>query len=109
MGVGEWITANLGTVAAVAVPVLGATGGALHWLLQGRSEKAYERGWDRVAELDEEVRLLRIALHRATRRVNVGLTVSEILSLAMSLPLEDRLRAVKQARAIAERLLGESQ
>jgi hypothetical protein len=82
------------------------SGAAFRWLLSDRNQKAYERGWDRVAELEEEVRLLRIALHKATQRGNDGWTISEILSLAMPLPLDDRIRAVKQAREIAEAELG---
>lgn len=106
MGVGKWTAENWTALVAAGVPLLAAFGAAYRWLVQGRSEKAYERGWDRVAELEEEVRLLRIAVHRATQRGNDGWTVSEILSLAMPLPLEDRLRAVRQARQIIEQALG---
>lgn len=104
----EWSADTWAAVGTAAVVVLGALGACFRWLLSDRSRKAYERGWDRVAELDEEVRLLRIALHKATRRGNAGWLVSEILSLAMPMPLEDRLRAVRQAREIAERSLGDA-
>jgi hypothetical protein len=84
--------------------VLAALGAGLRFLIgRDRSFEAHERGWTRAAELEEEVRLLRIALHKATQRGNTGWTISELLSLAMPLPMEDRLRAVRQAREIAER------
>jgi hypothetical protein len=109
MGVKEWNADTWAAVLGAAVVVLGALGAAFRWLMQDRHEKAYERGWDRVGELEEEVKLLRIALHRATQRGNVGLVVSEILSLAMPLPLEDRIRAAKQARQIVEHSLNGGQ
>lgn len=67
--------------------------------------RMHESGWKRASELEEETKLLRIALHKARVRSSVRLTISEILVLAMPLPLEARLQAVKQAREIAEQSL----
>jgi hypothetical protein len=107
MGVTSWTGEAWGAIIAGSAALLAAVGGGCKYLLsRDRSFQAHERGWQRVAELDEEVRLLRIALHKATARGNAGWTVSEILSLAMPLPLEDRIRAVRQARQIAERSVG---
>lgn len=106
MGVGTWSGETWALVVGAGVPGLAALGAGFRWIISGRNAMAYERGWDRVAELEEEVRLLRTALHREAQRGNDGWTISEILSLAMPLPLEDRIRAVKQARIIAERSLG---
>jgi hypothetical protein len=94
-------------IIAAGVPALAGIAACFRWLLSDRNATAYERGWDRVGELEEEVRLLRIALHRATHRGNTGWTVSEILSLAMPLPFADRIRAVKQAREIVERSMAD--
>lgn len=69
------------------------------------SFRIHERGWARVSELETEVSLLRIALSRAQQRGGDYSTASEILVLAMPMPLEDRIRAVKQARIILERSL----
>lgn len=80
-------------------------------LLQARKDgsdsswRIHERGWQRASEIEEEAKLLRIALHKARNRSSVLLTISEIFLLAMPLPLEARLQAVKQAREIAERSL----
>lgn len=109
MGVEKWSADTWAVVAAAGIPALGAFGAAYRWIVQGRSEKAYERGWERVAELEEEVRLLRIALHRATQRGNDGWTVSEVLSLALPLSLEDRIRVVRQVREMVERSFGVGQ
>lgn len=106
MGVGQW-TENWVALLGAGIPGLAALGAGFRWITRGRNEKAYERGWDRVVELEEEVRLLRIALHKEAQRGNDGWTISEILSLAMPLPLEDRIRAVRQARIIAERSIGD--
>lgn len=72
------------------------------------SFRMHERGWARASELEEEVRLLRIALSRQQRRGSAHSTISEILLIAMPLPLEDRIRAVKHARELAERSLSGS-
>ena len=105
MGVAGWSGEAWAGIITATVAAAGAIGAGVKWLVSDRTHKAYERGWDRVTELDEEVKLLRIALHKATQRGNTGWTVSEILSLAMPLELEDRLRAVRHAREIAERSL----
>ena len=82
-------------------------------ILQARKDSSdhnwriHERGWQRAVELEEEAKLLRIALHRARTRSSVRLTISEILLLAMPLPLVARLQAVKQAREIAEQSLSD--
>ena len=108
MGVGEWSGEAWGAVLTGGAAVLVALGAGCRYLLgRDRTFQAHERGWQRAGELEEEVRLLRIALHKATQRGNTGWTLSEILALAMPLPLEDRLRAVKQAREIAEREAGQ--
>lgn len=102
MGGIEWILAGSGLLNLVAVGKL---------VLQARKDNSdghwrlHERGWLRTSELEEEVRRLRIALHKASARSSVRLTISEILVLAMPLPLEARIEAVRQAREIAERSL----
>jgi hypothetical protein len=106
VGVEKWSADTWAAVGTAMVVILGGLGAYLRSLLGVGEHKAYERGWDRVAELEEEVRLLRIALHKEARRGNDGWTVSEILSLAMPLGLEDRIRATRQAREIIERTLG---
>jgi hypothetical protein len=102
----QWNGEIIAALIAAAVPLIAGLGAGYRWLTNGRNAKAYERGWDRVAELEEEVQLLRIALHKATQRGNDGWTALEISLLAMPLPVEDRIRAVKQARRIIERTLG---
>jgi hypothetical protein len=109
LGVEKWSADTWATVLGAAVVVLGALGACFRWLLSDRNQKAYERGWDRVAELEEEVRLLRIALHKATQRASDGWTISELLSLAMPLPLADRIRVVRQVREMIERSSGGGQ
>jgi hypothetical protein len=89
----------------LAVPFLIASLKFLRSTLLGSADrelKQHELGWKRAAELEEEIRLLRTALHRSQTRSAARATISEILLLAMPLPLEERIRAVKQARAIAE-------
>lgn len=110
MGVDGWT----GEVKAALITALVTVGLAcvagLRWLFGKASDKTFrehERGWQRAAELEEEVRLLRTALHKAAQHGNDGWTISEILSLAMPLSLEDRIRAAKQGREIAERSLEE--
>jgi hypothetical protein len=92
-------------IGAAGSAILGALWAGLRLLINGREDKSYEQGWQRVAALEEEVRLLRIALHKATQRGNDGWTISEVLSLALPLPLEDRIRVVRQVREMVERSL----
>lgn len=105
---GEWPWEASVAIAGLAIPNLIL---ACRWIFRslrgsdGVSLRIHERGWERTTELETEVRLLRIALQRQSTRSSAYATVSQILLLAMPMPLEDRIRAVKQAREIAERAL----
>lgn len=100
----ETLLALIGSV-ATNVALLGR--GVFKWYTRtdDSSFRMHERGWARASELEEEVRLLRIALSRQQRRGSAHSTISEILLIAMPLPLDDRIRAVKHARELAERSL----
>lgn len=105
MGVGQWPWEALAAVVVACTALMTALGRGCWKLLQSGSDnrwKMHERGWDRVTELDEEVRRLRVALSRSDQRSNVYATVSEVLTLAMPFELESRVAAVRHARLIAE-------
>lgn len=106
----EWPWEAITTAAGLALTNLALLFRGLYRLLADSSAsqaRMHELGWERVAELEQETKLLRIALHKANVRSNVRLTISEMLVLAMPLPLEARIQAVKQAREIAEQSLPE--
>ena len=94
VAVGTLVLTNLATLARGLFKIFSNAGDS--------SFRMHERGWARASELEEEIRLLRIALHKQQVRGSAYSTISEILVLAMPLPLDDRIRAVKQAREIAE-------
>lgn len=64
--------------------------------------RIHEQGWQRARELEEEVTLLRIALHRNLRDRNAYATAIEVVIASMHLPLDERIRAIRQAREILE-------
>jgi hypothetical protein len=105
VGGGQWPWEAILAVAGLVLTNLATVGRGLFSLFSKADDSSFrmhERGWARASELEEEIRLLRIALHKQQVRGSAYSTLSEILVLAMPLPLEDRIRAVKQAREIAE-------
>lgn len=98
-------------VASLALTTLAGWGRGFFKLFSHADDSSFrmhERGWAEAAEAREEARLLRIALSRAHRRDAAKSTALEICALAMPLPLEDRIRAMRQAREVLERSLNGS-
>lgn len=98
----------LAGVSLLATGLLGGGwGGKLlsDWLSPARTDRLHEQGWARAGKLEEEIRLLRVALDRGRRRENAWSTAFELLLLAFSLAPDEQPEVIARARGILERAL----